>query len=301
MLRALCFACVLPLFGFQDAPPALLRVDSEMVLVPVQVTNTIGAPILDLKLDDFKLWEDGVEQTIKYFVKDDAPVSVGILFDTSASMKNKMRKSSEAAAAFFRTANPGDEFFLVQFGDRARLTLPFTVDAGEIYTRIARTRAEGRTSLLDAIHLALGQMKKARNTRKAIVVVSDGGDNWSRQTVRQVKREVLESDVLMYSMGIFDRDYLINHPEEERKGPGLLNELSTQTGGKLFQVDQLADLPEIGERIGTALRNQYLLGYSSHNTERDGKYRRVQVKLESGNSEPRFRTAYRQGYYASTQ
>ena len=127
--------------------------------------------------DDFRLFEDGVEQRITHFGQDDAPISIGLVFDTSGSMHDKMRKASEAAAAFFKTANAEDEFFLVEFGDRPRLAVPFTVDSREVYRRIAGLRPFGRTSLLDAIHMALAQMKSARNSRKALVIFSDGGAN----------------------------------------------------------------------------------------------------------------------------
>ncbi len=187
-------------------PPADLRVDSSLVLIPVHVTTAGGASVASLSRDSFQLFEDGVEQKITLFAKEDAPLSVGVLFDASGSMQNKIRKSSEAAATFFKTANVDDEFFLVDFNDRAKLTVPFTSDSDEIYQRIAHTKAFGRTSLLDAIHLAAEQMKHARNLRKALVIFSDGGDNRSRYTASEVRSAMLESDVQVYAMGIFSRE-----------------------------------------------------------------------------------------------
>jgi Ca-activated chloride channel homolog len=274
-----------------------LRIDSSLVLIPVHVTNASGASVTDLPQRQFRLFEDNVEQTVSSFYTEDAPVSVGLLFDSSGSMRSKMDKSCEAAAAFFRTANPQDEFFLIEFNDRARLLQPFTLRTEDIYEHIARIRPYGRTSLLDAVHLALAQMKHARHTRKALVILSDGGDNWSRHSVREVKRNLLESDVQIYAMGIFDPNYLEKHPIEERDGPKLLDELAEQSGGRHFPVDKLEHLPAISERVGRELRSQYLLGYHPTNVIHDGKYRQVKVGLALPASH-NLHLQYRHGYFA---
>jgi VWFA-related protein len=282
-------------------PEARLRVDSSLALIPVHVTTAAGTSVTNLAKDQFRLFEDGVEQKVTHFSKDDAPLSIGLLFDTSGSMVNKIRKSSEAAATFFKTANPDDEFFLVEFNDRPKLTVPFTPDSDLIYRRIAHTRPYGRTSLLDAIHLAMLQMKSARNLRKAIVIVSDGGDNRSRFTSSEIKNAMLESDVQLYAMGIFDLDDMRKHPQEEQNGPQLLDELAEQTGGRLYTVDKVDDLDSISARISNELRNEYLLGYSPNDDSRDGKYRRVKVKLDMPDGTPDLRVYYRHGYYAPGQ
>jgi Ca-activated chloride channel homolog len=276
---------------------ATLRIDSSLVLIPVHVTNALGATINGLDRREFRLFEDNVEQTISSFYTDDAPVSVGILFDASGSMRPKMDKSCEAAASFFRTANPQDEFFLVQFNDRVHLLAPFTTNIDTVYDQIARIRPSGRTSLLDAVYLALGQMKRAHNPRKALVIISDGGDNWSHHSTRQVTRALIESDVQIYAMGIFDSDYLEKHPMEERDGPALLDDLALQSGGRHFPVRKVEDLPAISERVGRELRSQYLLGYHSANDSRDGKYRKVKVGLAVPATHD-LHLDYRRGYYA---
>jgi len=262
--------------------------------VPVHVTTAVGATVDGLSRDNFRILEDRSEQRISSFGKEDAPVSLGFVFDTSGSMRTKMKKSAEAAAALFRTANPDDEFFLVEFNDRAKLTVPFTRKADDVYQQIARTHPNGRTSLLDALYVALGQMKKARHTRKAIVILSDGGDNWSRHSAREILTALLESDVQVYAMGIFGPDI---RSIEERNGPRLLDELTEITGGRHYPIDDLETLPEISERIGRELRSQYLLGYYPTNESRDGKYRQVVVKLAAPNARD-LRTYYRRGYYA---
>jgi Ca-activated chloride channel family protein len=285
-----------------ELAPAHLRIDTSLVLVPVHVTTRLGISVTDLSKTNFQVFEDNVEQTITHFAKDDAPVSIGLVFDASGSMKNKLHKSSEAAAAFFRTANPEDEFFLVEFNERPRLAIPFTSDSDELYNHIVHTKTIGRTSLLDAIHMALIQMKKARNSRKVIVVVSDGGDNCSRYSFGQIKNALVESDVQIYAMGIFDPDDSPKkRPKEEVNGPGLLSELAELSGGRHYPIDDLNDLPQISERIGLELRNQYVLGYSPGNLERDGKYRSIKLKLEPPTGMPALRTQYRHGYFAPGQ
>jgi Ca-activated chloride channel family protein len=276
-------------------PPANLRVDASMVLVPAHVTNALGGPITDLVKENFRILEDGVEQPITYFATEEAPVSVGFLFDSSASMRNKMRQSSEAAAAFFRTANKDDEFFLVEFSEQAKLSVPFTSDANEVYQRVAHVKPLGRTSLLDAIHLALVQMKRAQHSRKAIVIVSDGGDNRSRYTVGQIKSAIMESDVQVYSMGIFDPEDQRKRTPEEKNGPQLLGDLAAESGGRHFSVDNLNDLPAISAQIGEELRSQYILGYTPPNPDRDGRYHQIKLALTSV---PGLELRYRRGYYA---
>jgi Ca-activated chloride channel family protein len=267
-----------------------------MVLVPAHVTTPFGAPVTNLAKENFRILEDGVEQPITYFASEETPVSVGFLFDSSASMRNKMHQSSQAAAAFFKTANKDDEFFLVEFNEHARLSVPFTSDANEVYQHVTHVRPLGRTSLLDAIHLALVQMKGARRTRKAIVIVSDGGDNRSRYTFGQIKNDMLESDVQVYSMGIFDPEDQRKRTPEEKNGPHLLGELSEESGGKHYSVDNLDDLPAISSQIGEELRSQYILGYAPPSADKDGKYHKIKLTLNSEG--PSLELRYRRGYYA---
>ena len=282
-------------------PNVHLRVDTSLVLVPVHATSRIGSPVVDLTEANFHLFEDGVEQKIAYFAQQDAPLSVGLVFDASGSMTNKIRKSADAAAAFFKTANAGDEFFLVEFGERPKLMMPFTRDSDEIYRKIVSIRPFGRTSLIDAIHLALVHMKSARNARKAIVILSDGGDNRSRLTRGEIKGALVESDVQMYAMGIFDRDDVAKRTPEEANGPRLLDELASQTGGRVYPVDNLNDLESISATLGNALRNEYLLGYAPSNESRDGKYRQIKVNVVGSAGTPALNVSYRHGYYAPAQ
>lgn len=279
----------------------VMRVDSSLVLIPVHVTTAGGASVTGLKKEDFTLFEDGVERTITHFAKDDAPISAGVLLDISGSMKNKMAKASEAATEFFKFANPEDEFFLVEFNGRARLTAPFTRDWEGIAASIASAKPSGLTAMLDGIHLAIAQMKHARHARKALVVVSDGGDNFSRRTLRQLKETLIEADVQVYALGVFDRDYSLKHTPEERKGPDLLSQVTLDTGGRNFPVDSLDALPQIGVELAREMRNQYVLGFSPAVSIADGKYHKVNLRLAAPSAESALRAYYRQGYYAPGQ
>jgi len=186
----------------------------------------------------------------------------------------------------------------VEFSDRPKLAVPFTADSQQVYRRIAGLRPFGRTSLLDAIHLALAQMKGARNSRKALVIFSDGGDNRSRQTAGQIKNALAESDIQLYAMGIFDPAGSPKHTLEERDGPQLLDELAARTGGHHYPVNNLDELPAISARISKELRTEYVLGYSPAGAAHDGKYHRVRVTLAAPEQ---MHAYYRQGYYAPVQ
>jgi VWFA-related protein len=280
---------------------ANLRVDTNLVLIPVSVTDPLNRVVTGLERENFKIFEDKIEQDIRQFGSEDAPLSIGLVFDTSNSMGAKLQKSRQAAAQFFKTANPEDEFFLVQFNDRPEMVVPFTPNPEEIQNRLTFTQAKGRTALLDGVYLAMNQMKKAKNPRKAILVLSDGGDNSSRYTESEIKNLVREADVQIYAIGIFETIGARGHTAEELSGPGLLTELAEQTGGRHFPVENINDLPDIAAKIGIELRNQYLIGYSPKNQERDGKYRRVQVKLVQPRGYPNLKPVWRQGYHAPVQ
>lgn len=278
-----------------------IRVDTTLVQIPVTVTDPMGRYVTGLDKENFKLFENGVEQELSAFSSEDAPMSVGVVFDTSGSMGSKLQRSRMAVAQFLKTANPEDEFFLVQFNDRVDLTVPFTPDTEELVNRLTFVESKGRTALLDGVYMAMNQMKKARNPRRAILIISDGGDNSSRYTESEVKNSVRESDVQIYAIGIYEPMGSRGRTPEEMGGPGLLNDVTEQTGGRHFAVDNLAEMPDVAAKIGLELRNQYVLGYSPKNKDRDGKYRRVQVKLVKTAGLPPLKPNFRAGYYAPTQ
>jgi Ca-activated chloride channel family protein len=286
-----------------DTPshPVDLRVNKTLVLINVTVTDPLNRFVTGLEREHFRLFEDKIEQEISQFSSEDAPISIGLVFDTSGSMGAKMQKSRQAAAEFFKTANPSDEFFLVQFNDRPELSVPFTSDTDKIQSTLTFTQSRGRTALLDSVYLAMHEMKKAKNPRKALLIISDGGDNSSRYTETEIKNAVREADVQIFAIGIYEGMGGRGRTPEEAAGPGLLTELAEQTGGRQYAVENTAELPDIAAKIGIELRNEYMLGYTPKNRERDGKYRKVQVKLNQPRGLPPLRAYYRLGYYAPTQ
>lgn len=281
--------------------PGALRVDTTLVQINVTVTDPLNRFVTGLEKEHFRLFEDKVEQKILDFSAEDAPLSIGLVFDTSGSMGPKLQKSRQAAAQFFKTANPQDEFFLVEFSDRPQLVVPFTPDTDELQNRLDFTQSKGKTALLDGVYLAMNQMKKAHNPRKAILIISDGGDNNSRYTESEIKNAVREADVQIYGIGIFEPLGSRGRTPEEQMGPSLLNEVAELTGGRSYSVENLNELADIAAKIGIELRNQYVLYYSSTNQARDGKYRHVNVKLVQPRGLPPLKAFFRLGYYAPTQ
>lgn len=278
-----------------------IRVNTTLVVIPVTVTDSLNRFVLGLDRQDFRVFEDGTEQKVTQFANEDAPLSIGLLVDTSGSMGDKIGTSRQAVAQFLKTMNAHDEDFLIKFGDRAELATGFTEHADEIQSKLDSVEPQGLTALLDAVYLGLREMKSAKNPRKALLIVSDGGDNNSRYTEKQIENLVREADVQIYSMGVFGPLPYLGISGAELSGPHLLSELSEQTGGRSFAAANDSALPSIATRIGIELRNQYVLAYSPTNQNRDGKYRKVQVKLHEPQGLPALKSRWRLGYYAPAQ
>jgi len=279
-------------------PGSFIRLNVNLVLVPVTVTDPMNRLVTGLEQQDFKIYEDNKEQKISSFASEDAPVSIGIIFDLSGSMTSKLLRAKESLLQFIKTANPQDEFFVIGFNDRPELIEDFTSSVDEIQGRLATVRSGHRTALLDAIYYGVEKMKDARHQRKALLIVSDGGDNRSRYTENEVRAQVRESDVEIYAMGIFD-PYAAT--PEERTGPLLLNDICEETGGRMFRVDDLSEMSDIAEKISTELRNQYVIGYNPRDLRKDGKWRKVKVKLNPPQGLPPLTVHARSGYYAPLQ
>lgn len=277
------------------------RVDIDLVLVNVTVTDPFNRLVTGLSKEHFELYEDKALQDILYFSNEDAPLSLGVVFDSSDSMNRggKLERAAKAAVEFLRTANPQDEFFVVQFNNRPVLLTDFTTHVEEVQNDLVYVRADGRTALLDAIYLALNTMRDGQNARKALLIISDGGDNNSRYNVRDVMSAVREADVQIYTIGIFDPVGSRSEPEIIW-GPSLLADIAETTGGRMFPVElySINQLPDIASKISLELRNQYVLGYRPSNTQRDGTWRKIKVKLQPPKGLPRLTTYARSGYYA---
>ncbi len=275
-----------------------MRVDVDLVLVPVTVTDPMSRLVTGLEKENFILLDNGEPQAIEHFSSEDAPISLGVIFDTSGSMAHKVEKARAAVVEFLKTANPQDEFFLISFSDKPTLISDFTNSVEAVQGRLMYMVPKGRTALLDAIYLGIAKMRRARWQRKALLIISDGGDNRSRYTENELKAMVKEADVQIYAMGIFDRN---PRSSEEQYGPQLLSEVSEVTGGRSYTVDDLNELGDVAEKIGMELRNQYVLGYRPAKPSRDGKWRKVRVKLIPPQGSPQLSVYAKTGYYAPSE
>jgi Ca-activated chloride channel family protein len=281
-------------FKIQQGQP--IRTETQITLVGASVTDPLGRLVTGLEQENFRVFEDGVEQEIVRFSSEDVPVSIGVIFDMSGSMSDKIDKSRQAAVQFFRTANPQDEFFLVNFNDRAQLISPFTASVDDLQDRLMYTGAHGLTALFDGVYLGLSQMRGAHNTKKALLILSDGGDNHSRYSETEVRKFVREADVQIYAIGLFEPDG--GPTPEEREGPGLLGDLTMMTGGRTFVVKNVNQLPDIATKISMELRNQYVLGYRPSQRAHDGKWRKIKVKLNPPKGLPPLTVSAKSGYFA---
>ncbi|HSS96806.1 MAG TPA: VWA domain-containing protein [Terriglobales bacterium] len=276
---------------------AAIRVNASMVLVPVTITDAMNRVVTGLDQANFEVLENKRHQEIKHFSSQDEPVSLGIIFDMSTSMDNKIDSAREAVKKLLDTANPKDEFFLIGFADQPHLLVDFTSDTDKIQNQMLYMTPKGHTSLLDAVYLGVKKMHEARYARRALMIISDGGDNRSRYTEKDLRSLVKEADVLIYAAGIYDRNFAT---DEERRGPMLLNDLSTMTGAQCFVVDKPNQLPAIAKTIGIQLRSQYVLGYKPVvNTTGKSTWRKILVRLKLPKGAPRLGIFAKSGYYNS--
>jgi len=275
-----------------------LKVDVNLVLVNVTITDPMNRIVTGLEKENFRIFEGSNEQQIKHFSSEDAPISLGVIFDMSGSMSDKIEKAREAVVEFFKTANPQDEFFLIAFSDRPELLSDFTRSVEDIQSKLIYTVPKGRTALLDAIYLGMDKMKKAQNSKKALLIISDGGDNRSRYTESEIKSLVRETDVQIYAIGIFD---FMGRTPEEANGPALLGDITEVTGGRTYVINNPNELADTATKIGMELRNQYVLGYRPNNDRHDGKWRKIKVKLEPPKGLPPLHVYAKTGYYAPSE
>jgi len=275
-----------------------LKVDVDLVLVPVTITDPMNRLVTGLDKENFQLFEGNATQEIRTFSSEDAPVSLGVIFDSSGSMSSKMERAKDAVVEFFKTANPQDEFFMITFSDEPETVSDFTNSVDEIQNKLVFAVPRHRTALLDAIYMGVSKMRQAKYAKKALLIISDGGDNHSRYTEGEIKSLVKEADVMIYAIGIYDR---YASAVEERLGPQLLSDITELTGGRAFTIDNPNDLGDVATKIGVELRNQYVLGYRPAKVVRDGKWRKIKVKLLPPKGLPPLRVYARTGYYAPAE
>ncbi len=265
-----------------------IRVDTNLVLIPVSVSDPLGRPVAGLDKKHFRIFDNKIEQQIATFSMDDGPVALGLVFDTSGSMASNISAARRAAALFIGMANPGDQFLLVEFDSAPRMTVPLTEDLAHIKYELTFNKSGGSTALIDAVYMAMHEIKKSKNERKALIVVSDGGDNNSRYTQGELHTALQESEVLIYTVGLFG--------DQSASNPYLMKGISEETGGRLFVVN--SGLPDIAAKISVDLRNRYLIGYIPTNPARDGLYHKVDVEMKPPRGLPKLKTHWRRGYYA---
>jgi Ca-activated chloride channel family protein len=270
-----------------------LRVDVDLVLVPVSVTDAMNRPVAALQKEDFALYEGEKRQEIRYFFEDEEPLSIALLLDVSKSMSNKIDTEREALEDFFNNANSADEYFAITFSDRPRLVASSTSSIEDIQRHLTLAEPGGPTAMLDAIYLAEDQLRTAKYKRRAIVIFSDGGDNVSHHSHREIRGLVRERDVEVYAIGMFEAAPL--GTVEEKLGKIWLSQITDCTGGRTVAIQKREKVPEAAAAVSREIRSQYVLGYRP-TLPRDGKWRKIKVRVASATAEEPLHASYKQGY-----
>jgi Ca-activated chloride channel family protein len=283
-------------------PPAqnkTVKVDVDLTLVNATVLDPKGRIVTDLRPEDFEIWEDKVQQQIQYFSEEDVPLSLGIIFDVSGSMKAKLPMARDSAVTFLQTGNPDDEYFLVEFSSKPEISQDFTTDISRLQNHLMFTPATGMTALFDAVYLGLEKLKDGANTKKALLLITDGEDNRSRYTFSNVSEFLKERDVQLFAIGVVDN--YNSDLASGRIGRELIEQLTEVTGGRSFFPESVNELEDICTKIAVELKNQYLLGYRSTNEIKDGKWRRIRLKVNPPVGMPDLVVRGKTGYYAPAE
>jgi Ca-activated chloride channel family protein len=280
----------LPSLGSRSRP---LRVDVDLVLVPVTVTDATNRPVTSLQKKDFRLYEGEQPQEIRYFFEDEEPLSIAVLLDVSKSMGDKIRTEREALENFFNNANPQDEYFVITFSDRPRLVADATNSLEEMQRPLMLAEPAGPTAMLDAIYLAESHLRTAKYKRRAIVIFSDGGDNVSHHSHKEIRGLVRERDVEIYAIGLFEPAPF--GTIEEKLGKIWLSQITDCTGGRTVAIQQRERVPEAAAEVSREIRSQYVLGYHP-SLRRDGKWRKIKIRVASTTAKQPLRASYKQGY-----
>jgi len=279
-----------------DPHSKTLKIDVDLVLVNATVSDPLGRMVSGLQKDNFQLWEDKVEQKIEYFSSEDTPLSIGLIFDATGSMSDKISTARDAAATFLKMGNPEDEFFLVTFSQQPRLAEDFTTDVSRLQQRLLFTPAKGLTPLFDAVYLGLDKMKSATNKRRALLLITDGEDNHSRYSFADIKEFAKERDVQIFAIGIVDAFGAL---AQGKSGRAIIEDLVQITGGRAFFPDSIYELEDICSKIAVELKNEYVLGYHSTNEAKDGKWRKIRLKTNAAKGLPALSIRGKR-YYAET-
>ncbi len=279
----------------EELHPGRLRIDTTLVLVPVEVSDKLNRPVSGLEKENFHVFDDKVEQKIISFSMEDDPIAVGLVFDVSGSMADDLREMRHAAAQFFKTSNPGDEFCLVELASDAHVAVPLTQNAADVDYKLMFSKGGGSTALLDGVYLGLNEVRKSKNLRKALVIISDGGENHSRYTPGEVKNAIVESDVMIYAIGTFGNGAGALYGDQV-----LLKSMTEQSGGRMYAAVGMS-LGDFADKIVIDLRNRYMLGYAPTDAARDGRYHHIRVTLDPPKGLPKLQAHWRTGYYAPSE
>ncbi|HLX41932.1 MAG TPA: VWA domain-containing protein [Bryobacteraceae bacterium] len=278
-----------------DDESVVFHAGTRLVLLHATVTNAAGKVITDIPKSAFTVYENGVEQPLKIFRREDVPVSMGIVVDNSASMREKRTQVAAAAMALVKASNPDDEMFIVNFNEDAYLDQPFTGDNAKLSQALDRIDSKGNTAMFDALNMSMNYLKdKGSQEKKVLLVITDGNDNTSATTLKQLVYKARQQEVLIYCIALLSDD----EPREAKKAAAALKALTTATGGLDYYPKSLAEIDQITPEVAHEIRNQYILAYSPTNQSLDGSFRKVDVVV-NGFGHPTVRT--RNGYYASPE
>ncbi len=281
----------------RSSDSSVVRRNVDLVLVPVTVVDKSEKTVEGLHLEDFTVLDEKTPQAIKYFSSEDAPLSLTVVLDASGSMATQIRAARQAVFDLFKSSNPEDEFRVITVSSKPTSVASIGASLEEVCENLDHVKPSGFTSLWDAIYLGVSEMKDSRFRRKAMVVISDGGDNHSRYTESEIKSILEESDTLVYAVGLFDPRA---NRFEERLGPLRLDEVTGVTGGRVLPVHSPREMDEAVQKINRELRSQYVLGYSpSANPELKGKWHKLKVHLTREPQKSNLRVYARKGYYAA--
>lgn len=290
-LAIICLVSVALVLGIPGW--AQFRSDTRLVVLHASVNDRKGKLLTNLERNAFKVFENGQPQEVKVFRREDVPVSLGLIIDDSGSMMSKRSRVEAAALAMVRASNPQDEVFIVNFNDDAFLDVPFTNDLKKMEQGLTRIDSRGGTAMRDAVSMSLDYMKKdSKRDKKVLLVITDGNDNASGNSLEKVVARSNQSDVLVYAIGLFTEE----EKREASKARRALNELTTSTGGLAFYPKEVADVQALAVEVARDIRNQYTIAYTPSIQALDGSYRQIRVTVEAP-GKPMVRT--RSGYYAT--
>lgn len=280
----------------QDKTP--LKIGTDLVSLTVTVTDPYNRLVTGLDKQHFEIFEDKVKQEIKFFNDDDSPVSLGIIFDVSGSMKGKLDRARESLKAFIQTSHSDDDFFLIGFNQRANLVSEFS-DGDTLANKLTLVDAKGQTALYDAAYLGIEKVRQGRHNRHAILMISDGQDNSSRYTYGELRKQLKEAGVQIYSIGIVEMGGGAGG-SLDMQGQAILEEIAQVTGGKAFFPRSAAELEDATTRIALELRHQYSIGYEPTNVNRDGQWHKIKVSVKGPKGLSNLKVQHKEGYYAVT-